>query len=80
MRKRKRGRRPELPKLDLHGTRHADVEVKVEDFVLDLQCELVIVTGHSMEMKRMVTEVLDRHGFDYVVGVPGNDGIVLVYG
>lgn len=66
--------------LDLHGVRHADVDTKVEDFVLLWQCEMLIITGHSMEMKKLVSAVLDRHGFIYTVGVPGNDGVICVNG
>lgn len=69
-----------MPELDLHGVRHADVEIKVEDFVLDHQREMVVITGHSEEMKRIVCDVLDRHSFTYTVGVPGNDGIVYISG
>jgi len=74
----RRRRRRHSIQLDLHGVKHADVEVKVEDFVLDHQCEMVIITGHSEEMKRIVSMVLDRHDFSYTVGVPGNAGIIHV--
>ena len=67
-----------MVELDLHGVKHADVGTKVEDFVLLNQCEMLIITGHSLIMKKLVSDVLDRHAFSYVVGVPGNEGVIWV--
>lgn len=73
---RRRARRQNRIELDLHGVIHAEVEHKVEDFVLEHQCEMFIITGHSEEMKRIVADVLDKHDFIYNIGMPGNPGII----
>lgn len=69
MRRRKGRYRP--PTLDLHGVRHGDAGDLVEDFVLDHQKEVVIITGQSPRMREIVFEVLDRHGFEYGKTDPG---------
>lgn len=64
--------------LDLHGVRHRHVETTVEDFVLEHQCEMLIITGHSEEMKKIVRTVLDRWDISYSDDVPGNAGVIHV--
>ena len=51
--------------LDLHGVRHHDVERLVENFVLLNELPLRIITGNSPKMLSLVSEVLDRHKFEY---------------
>ena len=49
-------------KLDLHGIRHHEVDVMVEDFIYDNQYKLplIIICGNSSRMKELVLEVLNR--------------------
>ncbi len=51
-----------LKKLDLHGLRHHEVSLKVENFVLLNQDSLPIeiVCGKSQKMIDIVTNVLDQ--------------------
>ena len=50
-----------LKKLDLHGLKHREVPIKVENFVLLNQqsLPLEIVCGKSQKMIEIVTDVLD---------------------
>ena len=51
-----------LKKLDLHGIKHGDVDLKVENFILlnQDQIPLEIVCGNSQRMIDIVTSTLDR--------------------
>jgi len=51
-----------LKKLDLHGIKHNDVDLKVENFVLlhQDQIPLEIVCGNSQRMIDIVTSTLNR--------------------
>ena len=60
------------PILDLHGITHVDAEIIIEDFILEHQCELTIITGKSHTMRSIVFEVLDRHEFEYSKWNPGS--------
>lgn len=55
--------------LDLHGTKHQEVSVIVEDFILDNQnhVPLKIITGNSKRMQVLCFEVIERHDFGYYV-------------
>jgi len=53
------------PLLDLHGVKHVDVEITVENFVLDKIPPIRIVTGNSQPMKNLVMKTLDKHGYKY---------------
>jgi len=46
--------------LDLHGTRHEEVDRLVENFVLLEHPPLTIICGNSDKMIRLVRETLDR--------------------
>lgn len=50
--------------LDLHGTRHIDVDESVRRFLnfADLPCE--IITGNSQFMKSIVKKVVSEYGWD----------------
>lgn len=66
-------------KLDLHGIKHADVDVLVEEFVLLNMPPVEIVTGHSLKMRSIVEAVLNRHDFTYVTPM-WNAGVIIVIG
>ena len=47
--------------LDLHGTRHEEVEHKVHRFIYQVSLPCKIVTGHSLAMKGIVRSVLKEY-------------------
>jgi len=57
-----------MRKLDLHGTKHADVRRKVIRFIeanWDCGEEVEIITGNSYEMKKLVTSVVSEYDLTY---------------
>ena len=66
--------------LDLHGLRHHEVCILVEDFILENQDQLPlrIITGNSNKMKSIVTNVIQKHNFNYSDGDFYNRGYILV--
>ena len=52
----------QLLNLDLHGVRHSDVEVAVEDFVLNNQQQLplIVICGNSSKMIDIVSNTLNK--------------------
>ena len=59
-----------MNKLDLHGVRHHEVDLMVENFIYLNQHEipLTIICGNSSKMVELVTTVLEKTGSDYVEG------------
>lgn len=51
-----------MKKLDLHGVRHREVKVVVEDFIFENQNHfpLEIICGNSNKMIHLVREVSDK--------------------
>ena len=54
-------------RLDLHGIKHADVDILVEDFVLTNKTPMTIITGNSETMKKKTISILDDHKFKLVM-------------
>lgn len=56
-------------KLDLHGVRHHEVDLKVENFILlnQDQVPLTIVCGNSQRMIDLAKEVIDSIGCEEVI-------------
>ena len=56
-----------MNQLDLHGIKHQDVQILVEDWVLVHQTEvpLRIICGNSAKMIQLVDEVLQKHQIEY---------------
>ena len=56
-----------LTTLDLHGKRHHEVDLTVENFIFLNQddCPLLIICGNSQKMISLVIQVLDRVGSIY---------------
>jgi len=50
--------------LDLHGVRHQDVDLLVENFILMNQSEfpLTIICGNSVRMVQLAEQVINRIG------------------
>lgn len=53
--------------LDLHGVKHQDVDLLVENFIFEHQNKLPfsIICGNSQKMIELVISVLDRIGSNY---------------
>ena len=49
-----------ISELDLHGVRHDDVDLMVENFVMISDPPLTIRCGNSDRMIKLVRDVLDR--------------------
>jgi hypothetical protein len=64
--------------LDLHGIKHKDVEVTVEDFILLNKPPFKIITGHSPTMKKLSKSILDKHEYKYQDGFLNNMGCIYV--
>lgn len=60
------------PELDLHGVKHKDVEVTVEDFVLVKTPPIKIITGNSKKMRSIVKKTLQKHGYEFSDFFPGH--------
>jgi hypothetical protein len=56
-------------KLDLHGVRHHEVDLKVENFILlnQDQLPLTIICGNSQRMIDLVNDVIERISCEEVV-------------
>ena len=69
-----------LTTLDLHGKRHHEVDLIVENFIFLNQddCPLLIICGNSQKMISLVIQVLDRVGSIYEEGKGHNYGTVIV--
>lgn len=72
---RKKGNNSSTPELDLHGVKHADAEILVEDYVLMRTPPVRIITGNSNAMQAIVSKVLKRHNYVFTVYT----GIVVVW-
>ena len=59
-----------MEKLDLHGVRHHEADLMVENFIFLNQHDipLTIICGSSSKMIELVKVVLDRAGSDYLEG------------
>jgi len=62
--------------LDLHKMKHEDAKREVEYFINenwglgDRSYRLKIITGHSPEMRKIATDMLDRYALTYFIGGP----------
>ena len=67
--------------LDLHGYRHHEVDIAVENFVFLNQEEmpLTIICGNSEKMLSLVRTVLDRTNAEYYNGTGHEYGQIKVY-
>ena len=67
--------------LDLHGYRHHEVDIAVENFVFLNQEEmpLTIICGNSEKMLSLVRIVLDRTNSEYYNGIGHEYGQIKVH-
>ena len=70
----------QTPTLDLHGLKHQEVSNIVENFILEKQYDLpvLIITGNSIRMKKIVINVLKEYNFNYSEGDLYNRGYITV--
>ena len=66
-------------KLDLHGIKHADVDILVEDFVLTNKTPMTIITGNSETMRKKTISILDHYKFKWMI-MSNNLGEIIVTG
>ena len=66
--------------LDLHGIRHHEVDLMVENYVYLNQEDtpLKIISGNSQKMHSLVKTVLDRIECEYEEGMGNNYGAIIV--
>jgi DNA-nicking Smr family endonuclease len=70
-----------VPKLDLHGLRHHEVENEVVRFLerhLNSGLFLEIITGNSQIMLQESVKIIQQYGLQYHTGFPHHAGRVLV--
>jgi len=68
-----------VSRLDLHGVKHVDVDILVEDFVLSTKPTCYIITGNSNKMKKKSIDILEKHGFKWMI-MSNNLGEIVVTG
>ena len=68
-----------MNELDLHGERHPEVTMQVENFVLLNKTPLKIITGRSDRMIELATNPLRRNSFKWVIH-SHNPGVIIVLG
>lgn len=64
--------------LDLHGMKHHQVEVEIENFILIHPLPVRIITGNSYVMKQILKSVLDKYNFRFEVENYWNLGSMIV--
>ncbi|MFT5126587.1 MAG: hypothetical protein ACI8W8_000182 [Rhodothermales bacterium] len=67
-----------MKRLDLHGVRHADVALKVEDFLLRAALPAEIITGNSTHNQQTVARTVRTLGLYSFHPHPNNLGSVMV--
>jgi hypothetical protein len=71
-----------VPDLDLHGVKHEDAMMIVEEWTIMWDYRVPafsgkIITGNSTKMKTLAVMALKKHNFDYQIMA---DGSILVNG
>ena len=66
--------------LDLHRTRHEDVENKCHRFInSNWGRPLKIITGNSREMQKIVCRIIEAYNLEFHVGdIAGNGGFIKI--
>jgi len=68
--------------LDLHGIKHADVLIKLENYVFRTHHQgyfpIKIITGNSDIMQKIVTDFLKENKYKYIIGDKYNKGYIVV--
>ena len=64
--------------LDLHGVRHHEAALLVENFILINDPPLKIITGNSPTMRSIVVGVVEKHSFSWSYESDYNLGAIVV--
>ena len=66
--------------LDLHGIRHSDVNIEVENYLYLNQedCPILIICGNSQKMISLVEQTLIKINSSYEIGTGVNYGTIIV--
>lgn len=64
--------------LDLHGMRYDDARLKVEEFLYSTELPCSIITGNSIEMRKIVKQEAEKLGLKLIQLNPNNFGKVTV--
>ena len=66
--------------LDLHGIRHSDVNIEVENYLYLNQedCPILIICGNSQKMISLVEQTLIKINSSYEIGTGVNYGTIMV--
>ena len=66
--------------LDLHGIRHSDVKIEVENYLYLNQedCPILIICGNSQKMISLVEQTLIKINSSYEIGTGVNYGTIMV--
>ena len=65
---------------DLHGIKHADVKIEVENYLYLNQedCPILIICGNSQKMISLVEQTLIKINSSYEIGTGVNYGTIMV--
>ncbi len=64
--------------LDLHGYAVEDIEESVVNFVFLNELPVLIITGFSGELRKIVKSILDRYNFIYHPQYWTNEGCLVI--
>ena len=69
-----------LKTFDLHGIKHADVKIEVENYLYLNQedCPILIICGNSQKMISLVEEILIKIKSSFEIGSGNNYGTIMV--
>jgi hypothetical protein len=65
--------------LDLHGVRHKEAQLLVEEFVLLEDLPAKIITGNSPQMQEIVKETTETHNLRWEYESDYNLGAMIIY-
>jgi len=51
--------------LDLHGIQHEEVQALLDSYIFNNDPPFEIITGNSLEMKKIVLEILKEYKLNY---------------
>tara|TARA_R100001594_G_scaffold125477_1_gene162538 strand:+ start:388 stop:624 length:237 start_codon:yes stop_codon:yes gene_type:complete len=64
--------------LDLHGRAVDDIEEDVVNFIFSNELPVLIITGFSGELRKIVKSILDRYNFIYHPQYWMNEGCLVI--
>lgn len=67
-----------MDQLDLHGLRYIEVQPLVEDFILQASLPVIIITGNSYPMQKIVKDIVARYDLSWDYESHWNLGAIVV--